>query len=321
MSAGAASSSKGVLDTSTVISLGQITDAELLPAEPLITAVTLAELSVGPLAAGDERERSARQAHLQQAEADFDPLRLTPVPLARSARSPHRCHRNRSLDGERKQFQSFCACGGVKAAVPRREHEILAGQHESGSEMERIEAAQLAVESKRGGVLGELLVKLEDPERGPLVPDGLGRGETGDESDRADRLDEARPAHEPALGSLHRSMDVVGARLRDVALDQRTRVEVEVQRSASRSESTIADALRRALAGLGAWVGRAREGGTTRPWATSSRSRSSTAAAPAGTMSATGRPREVTRTCSPRPTARRVSLSERLSSRTPISRM
>ena len=74
MSAGAASSSKGVLDTSTVISLGQITDAELLPAEPLITAVTLAELSVGPLAAGDERERSARQAHLQQAEADFDPL-------------------------------------------------------------------------------------------------------------------------------------------------------------------------------------------------------------------------------------------------------
>ena len=74
MSADAASSSKGVLDTSTVISLGQITDAELLPAEPLITAVTLAELSVGPLVASDERERSARQAHLQQAETDFDPL-------------------------------------------------------------------------------------------------------------------------------------------------------------------------------------------------------------------------------------------------------
>lgn len=74
MSAANASSSKGVLDTSTVISLSRITDPELLPAEPLITAVTLAELSVGPLVAGDERERSARQAHLQQAEADFDPL-------------------------------------------------------------------------------------------------------------------------------------------------------------------------------------------------------------------------------------------------------
>ena len=65
---------RGVLDTSTVILLSQITDASTLPAEPLITAVTLAELSVGPLVATDERERAARQAHLQQAEADFDPL-------------------------------------------------------------------------------------------------------------------------------------------------------------------------------------------------------------------------------------------------------
>jgi tRNA(fMet)-specific endonuclease VapC len=66
--------SRGVLDTSTVILLGALPDATTLPTEPLITAVTLAELSVGPLVAEDERERSARQAHLQQAEADFDPL-------------------------------------------------------------------------------------------------------------------------------------------------------------------------------------------------------------------------------------------------------
>lgn len=45
-----------------------------LHAEPLITTVTLAELSVGPLVAQDDRERAARQAHLQEAEADFDPL-------------------------------------------------------------------------------------------------------------------------------------------------------------------------------------------------------------------------------------------------------
>jgi predicted nucleic acid-binding protein len=63
-----------VLDTSTVLRLGRWTDAALLPDEPLITAVSLAELSVGPLVARDERERAARQAHLQQAEADFDPL-------------------------------------------------------------------------------------------------------------------------------------------------------------------------------------------------------------------------------------------------------
>ena len=63
-----------MLDTSTVILLRCLTDATALPAEPLITAVTLAELSVGPLVAEDDSERAARQAHLQQAESDFDPL-------------------------------------------------------------------------------------------------------------------------------------------------------------------------------------------------------------------------------------------------------
>lgn len=66
--------SRGVLDTSTVILLNRIVDPSVLPPEPLITAVTLAELSVGPLVTDDETERAARQAHLQQAEADFDPL-------------------------------------------------------------------------------------------------------------------------------------------------------------------------------------------------------------------------------------------------------
>jgi predicted nucleic acid-binding protein len=65
---------RGVLDTSTVILLSRLRDPDVLPAEPMITAVTLAELSVGPLVASDQAERAARQAHLQQAEADFDPL-------------------------------------------------------------------------------------------------------------------------------------------------------------------------------------------------------------------------------------------------------
>jgi predicted nucleic acid-binding protein len=63
-----------VLDTSAVILLPRLGDAATLPAEPVITVVTLAELSVGPLVAATEPERAARQAHLQQAEADFDPL-------------------------------------------------------------------------------------------------------------------------------------------------------------------------------------------------------------------------------------------------------
>lgn len=74
MSEPGAGPGRGILDTSTILLLGKIEDADLLPAEPLITAVTLAELAVGPLVSGDERERARRQAHLQQAEADFAPL-------------------------------------------------------------------------------------------------------------------------------------------------------------------------------------------------------------------------------------------------------
>ena len=66
--------SRGILDTSTVILLPRLSDPDVLPVEPYITAITLAELSVGPLVAGSDQERAARQAHLQQAESDFDPI-------------------------------------------------------------------------------------------------------------------------------------------------------------------------------------------------------------------------------------------------------
>lgn len=65
---------QGILDTSTVLLLGRLDDPTSLPDECLITAVSLAELSVGPLVAATDSERAARQAHLQQAESDFDPL-------------------------------------------------------------------------------------------------------------------------------------------------------------------------------------------------------------------------------------------------------
>ena len=63
----------GVLDTSTLILIDRLHPEEL-PAEPVITAVTLAELSVGPLVAVSDGERAARQLRLQQAEAAFEPL-------------------------------------------------------------------------------------------------------------------------------------------------------------------------------------------------------------------------------------------------------
>lgn len=64
----------GLLDTNAVILLPRLTDPAALPAEPRISTITLAELSVGPLVARSNSERAARQAHLQQAEADFDPI-------------------------------------------------------------------------------------------------------------------------------------------------------------------------------------------------------------------------------------------------------
>lgn len=65
----AASDPQGILDTSTFIWLDRIPEAEdVLPAEVMISSITLAELGVGPLLSEDRQERAARQRHLQQAE-------------------------------------------------------------------------------------------------------------------------------------------------------------------------------------------------------------------------------------------------------------
>ncbi|NMH99934.1 PIN domain-containing protein [Pseudonocardia acidicola] len=79
-------SAAGLLDTSTVINLPRLTDAAALPDVPLISTITLAELSVGPLVATSQQERAARQAVLQQAEADFDPLPFDPAAARAFAR-------------------------------------------------------------------------------------------------------------------------------------------------------------------------------------------------------------------------------------------
>jgi predicted nucleic acid-binding protein len=68
------SDAEGLLDTSTLLLLPRIDDPSALPDVPLISAITLAELSVGPLVTADDAERARRLAHVQQAEADFDPL-------------------------------------------------------------------------------------------------------------------------------------------------------------------------------------------------------------------------------------------------------
>lgn len=74
---------RGLLDTSTVIALPLLRSERGLPEEPLISTITLAELSVGPLVATTDDERAARQSVLQQAESDFEPLPFD-APAARA---------------------------------------------------------------------------------------------------------------------------------------------------------------------------------------------------------------------------------------------
>jgi tRNA(fMet)-specific endonuclease VapC len=97
-------SGRGLLDTPTVVLLGRL-HAEDLPEEPVISAVTLAELSVGPLVATNRKEQAARQAVLQQAEADFEPLPFD----AHSARAFGRAAASLRATGRKVQASSYDA--------------------------------------------------------------------------------------------------------------------------------------------------------------------------------------------------------------------
>ena len=63
----------GLLDTSVVIVLERLSATVELPRVSWISAITLAELTVGPLVASGA-ERSERLARLQRVESDFEPL-------------------------------------------------------------------------------------------------------------------------------------------------------------------------------------------------------------------------------------------------------
>lgn len=64
---------RGLLDTSVVLALGRLDDAKWLPRAPMICAITLAELTGGPLVA-PRGERAARLRHVQTVESGSDAL-------------------------------------------------------------------------------------------------------------------------------------------------------------------------------------------------------------------------------------------------------
>ena len=61
-----------LFDTSVIILLPQLDDRSGLPLDAQISAITLAELSVGPLVARDPLKRAARQAELVAIEELFE---------------------------------------------------------------------------------------------------------------------------------------------------------------------------------------------------------------------------------------------------------
>jgi predicted nucleic acid-binding protein len=69
---------RGLLDTSVAVDLGSL-EVDRLPAEIAISALTLAELTVGPHAASDEILRARRQLQLQHVEANFETLPFDPI--------------------------------------------------------------------------------------------------------------------------------------------------------------------------------------------------------------------------------------------------
>ena len=108
---------RGLLDTSTVILLPRLRDPSALPDDPTISAITLAELSVGPLVAADDAERAARQAHAQQAEADFAPVPFDAAAaraFARVANDLRRAGRKRSA----RAYDALIAATALASDLP-----------------------------------------------------------------------------------------------------------------------------------------------------------------------------------------------------------
>lgn len=103
-----------MLDTSAVLRLHEL-EPEALPDDAVISTITLAELSVGPLVAADDAERAARLAQVQRAEADFgDPIPFT----AEAARAFAQVASDIRSAGRRPQARAFDAliAASAKAA-------------------------------------------------------------------------------------------------------------------------------------------------------------------------------------------------------------
>lgn len=114
---GADADGLGMLDTSTVIALGQLADASELPEDCVISAVTLAELSVGPHVATTDDERAARQQHLQQAESDFEVVPFDAA-SARAFGAVAAALRSAGRKPAARAYDALIAAGAIANSIP-----------------------------------------------------------------------------------------------------------------------------------------------------------------------------------------------------------
>lgn len=108
---------EGLLDTSAVLALHRVRDPSLLPDVAMISAVTLAELSVGPLVAADDIERARRLAQVQQAEADFDPIPFD-APAARAYAQVAAAYRRSGRKPAARSFDAMIAATAIANDLP-----------------------------------------------------------------------------------------------------------------------------------------------------------------------------------------------------------
>ena len=94
-----------------------MSDPTILPDVALISAITLAELTVGPLTASDETERARRLAHLQQAEADFDPVPFD-APAARAFGRVAASYRRSGRKPAARAFDALIAATAIANGFP-----------------------------------------------------------------------------------------------------------------------------------------------------------------------------------------------------------
>lgn len=108
---------RAILDTSAVIRLGEV-DPGRLATESVITTVTLAELSVGPLVAATASERVARQRHLQQAESDFGDALPFDAEAARAFGAVAASLREVGQQSKARTFDAMIAAIAVSRGLP-----------------------------------------------------------------------------------------------------------------------------------------------------------------------------------------------------------